>query len=91
MRVIVRLAFPCALGFALLLAGAAGCSSDDGPRDQNYGTDAGAGYRLPDAGPRDAGVDLPVLDVKMDVPPEAGETDADDGGAGPDPDTASSD
>jgi hypothetical protein len=89
MRVIVRLAFPCALGFALLLAGGPGCSSDGGPRDQNYGTDAGAGYRLPDAGPRDAEADLPVLDVKMDVPPETGGTDADDGDAAPD--TASSD
>jgi hypothetical protein len=81
MRLIARLALPWGLGFALLLGSGGGCSSDDGPRDQNYGTDAGAGYRLPDASAKDAEIDAPVVDGKMDTAPE---TDGSGADAGPD-------
>jgi hypothetical protein len=77
---------PCMLAFALLLA-AGSCSTSSTPRDQSYGTDAGAGYQLPDAGPRDRELDAPVLDVKMDVSPDAGADGPDDAavdGAGAD-------
>ncbi len=69
MRLIGRRARPYALGFAVLL-GSSACSSDGDRRDQNYGTDAGAGYRLPDGG----------RDTAVDVSPEA----SSDAGAGAD-------
>jgi hypothetical protein len=82
MLLIARSAFPGALGFALLLAGV-GCSSDSNLRDQNYGSDAGAGYQLPDGGKRDTLVlmDAPVLDQKNDTTPEDRAADAPDAGA----------
>jgi hypothetical protein len=52
-----RLSRLSALGIALLLAAGSGCSSDKEHRDKNYGTDAGAGYQLPDGGARDSVID----------------------------------
>jgi hypothetical protein len=71
MLLTARLAFPSVLGFALLLAGG-GCDSDSNLRDQYWGTDAGAGYQLPDGGRRDSLIlrDAPVLDSKNDTTPE---------------------
>jgi hypothetical protein len=68
---IARSAFPCLLGFALLLAGG-GCDSDSNLRDQFYGTDAGANYQIPDGGKRDTQVlmDAPVLEANNDTTPE---------------------
>jgi hypothetical protein len=56
-------------GIALLLAAGSGCSLDKGQRDRNYGTDAGAGYQLPDGGARDSMVDR--AEVSLDATPEA--------------------
>jgi hypothetical protein len=59
------------LGIALLLAAGSGCSSSKGHRDRNYGTDAGAGYQLPDGGARDSALDA-ASEVRPDATPEAG-------------------
>lgn len=63
--------WPC-LGLSVLAAVAAGCSSGDNRRDQNYGTDVGAVYEPPE-----------VLDSAVTT--EGGTTDAGpsagDGGA----------
>ncbi len=78
----------CVLAIALLLCGAAACSSDQGHRDQNYGTDVGAGYVLPDGGSRgdSAGVEVVgVGDVRADATtPDAGVDAGEDTGSGVD-------
>jgi hypothetical protein len=93
MRTIGRPVLPWALAFALLLGLSAACSSDGDRRDRNYGTDAGAGYQLPDGGRRDsaATLDAPVVDVRMDISPEAADDVAADsaGTADAEPDAGS--
>jgi hypothetical protein len=60
------------LGIALLLAGGVGCDSDGGHRDQNYGSDVGASYQLPDGGARDsASAEVVAADVRNDATPDA--------------------
>jgi hypothetical protein len=80
-----------ALGIALLLAAAGGCDSEGTHRDQNYGTDVGASYQLPDGGARDsARAEVVAVDVREgattpDANPDSGgaaDAAADDAGTG---------
>jgi len=66
-----------ALSIALLLAPVGGCDSDGDHRDQNYGTDVGANYQLPDGGARDSGAaEVVAADVRDDATPESAGPDA---------------
>jgi hypothetical protein len=74
-----RLSLALGLAFLAALPALCGCSSSH-RRDQYYGTDAGANYRIPDA----------VSFSSAGDADEAGTEAATDDGAAPDPDMAAS-